>query len=161
MQAQKRGVKIAMTPDEIDAFLAVERVCRVATLGADGRPHVVPLWFVWDGSTLWLNSLVRSQRWADLVRDPHVALVIDGGTEFFELHGVEINGEVEVVGDVPRTTRPDPALVEPELLFARKYAGVDEFHADGRHGWLRVVPDKMVSWDFRKNPALQAGEVAR
>jgi len=23
-------------------------------------------------------------------------------------------------------------------------------HHDGRHAWLRITPDKIVSWDFRK-----------
>ena len=31
----------------------------------------------------------------------------------------------------------------------------DEFGSDGRHGWLRVRPEKIVSWDFRKNPSLR------
>ena len=45
-----------------------------------------------------------------------------------------------------------PELAEPERLFARKYAGVDTYTPDGRHGWLKVVPEKIVSWDFRKIP---------
>ena len=56
MREQKRGRRIAMTPTELDSFLADERTCRVATLGADGSPHVSPLWFVWDGASLWLNT---------------------------------------------------------------------------------------------------------
>jgi hypothetical protein len=78
-----------------------------------------------------------------------VSVVVDGGEEFMELHGVEVVGAAEVVGEVPRTDRPDPALAEPERLFGEKYAG-GAFVADGRHAWLRVVPDKVVSWDFRK-----------
>ena len=152
---QRRGQRIAMTAEEVDAFLGDERTCRVASVGADGRPHVAPLWFVWDGTHLWLNSIVASQRWADLQRDPRVAVVVDGGVLFHELHGVEIQGVVQVVGDVPRTAEPDPELAEPEELFARKYAGTDTFVPDGRHGWLRVTPEKLVSWDFRKNPALR------
>src|ERR1044071_658149 len=65
-----RARRIAMPPEEVAASLAAERTCRVATVGADGRPHVVPLWFAWDGRALWLTSLVRSQRWTDLTRDP-------------------------------------------------------------------------------------------
>ena len=68
-----------MTAAEVDEFLGSERTCRVATSGRDGRPHVVPLWFVWDGESLWLSSVVRSQRWTDLMRDPRVAVVIDAG----------------------------------------------------------------------------------
>ncbi|WP_448627587.1 pyridoxamine 5'-phosphate oxidase family protein [Geodermatophilus sp. URMC 64] len=152
---QRRGRRIAMTPDELDAFLRAEHTCRVATAGADGQPHVVPLWFVWDGASLWLHSLVRSRRWADLVRDPRIAVVVDAGTEYWELRGVELTGRAEVVGDVPRGADPAPELAEPERLFARKYTGSDEFVSDGRHGWLRVRPEKIVSWDFRKNPSLK------
>lgn len=158
MKAQRRGRSIAMNDEELADYLTVERTCRVATLGADGRPHVVPLWFVWDGRHLWLNSLTKSQRWADLLRDSRIALVIDSGHDFHELRGVEINGSVEVVGDVPRTSAVVPVLGEPELLFARKYAGTDTFHPDGRHAWLRVTPEKVSSWDFRKNPALRPPE---
>ena len=35
-------------------------------------------------------------------------------------------------------------------LFARKYAGGDFMDHDGRHAWLRLVPDTITSWDFRK-----------
>jgi PPOX class probable F420-dependent enzyme len=152
---QRRGRAIAMSPEERDAFLAGERTCRVATVGGDGAPHVAPLWFVWDGAALWLNSIVKSQRWTDLTRDPRIAVVIDAGTEFWELRGVEITGRAEVVGDVPRGTGPVPELADVEPAYARKYRGTDEFTPDGRHGWLRVPPEKITSWDFRKNPALR------
>lgn len=105
VKTQRRGRAIAMTREEVDAFLAGERTCRVATVGSDGEPHVAPLWFVWDGEHVWLNSLVRSQRWTDLQRDPRVSLVVDAGVEFA---------------------------------------------VDGRHAWLRIDVEKLVSWDFRK-----------
>ncbi len=147
---QRRGRAIAMTPAEVDEFLATERTCRVATASRDGRPHVAPLWFVWDGTSLWLNSVVRSQRWTDLARDPRIAVVVDAGVEYSELRGVELSGAVAPVGDVPRTAAPDPDLATPERLFARKYMGGAEYVPDGRHAWLRLTPDKLVSWDFRK-----------
>jgi PPOX class probable F420-dependent enzyme len=153
---QRRGRSIAMTGPEVDEFLASERTCRVATVGGDGGPHVAPLWFVWDGADLWLNSLVRSQRWTDLQRDPRVSVVVDAGTEFAELRGVEISGRAVVVGDVPRSAGPEPELARPEELFAGKYASGASYVPDGRHAWLRITPDKRVSWDFRKNPALRS-----
>ena len=156
---QRRGRAIAMTQAEVDDFLTTERTCRVATVGGDGSPHVAPLWFVWDGAALWLNSLVRSQRWTDLQRDPRVSVVVDAGTGFAELRGVEISGRAEVVGDVPRGADRDPVLTGPEEHFAAKYAGGGPFTPDGRHAWLRITPEKQVSWDFRKNPALRAVSV--
>ncbi|MEU1622168.1 pyridoxamine 5'-phosphate oxidase family protein [Streptomyces sp. NPDC005722] len=152
--AQRRGRRIMMTPEEVDAFLGEQRTCRVATVSPDGRPHVGALWFVWDGTSLWLYSIVRSRRWADLRRDPRVAVVVDDGTEYGELRGVELSGTVEFVGEAPRTGDPHPALEAPERLFAAKNFGLESMPHDGRHAWLRLTPDSVVSWDFRKMPGL-------
>jgi PPOX class probable F420-dependent enzyme len=138
-----------MTPEERDQFLASERTCRVATGGGDGAPHVTPLWFAWDGTSLWLTSLVNSQRWTDLERDPRVSAVVDAGDGYMELRGVELRGRAVPVGEAPRRGEPVAELEVPERIFADKYAG-GRVHHDGRHAWLRITPDKIVSWDFRK-----------
>src|SRR3984957_2457445 len=137
-----------MGPAEVDAFLAEQRTCRLATASELG-PHLTPLWYLWDGTALWLTSIISSQRWTDLPRDPRVAVLVDAGEEYAELRGVELRGRVEIVGEVPRTGLPEPRLDEPERLFARKYAGGDVMDHDGRHAWLRLAPDKIASWDFR------------
>ena len=159
MREQRRGRAIAMSSSEMDAFLEKERTCRLATLGPGG-PHVSPVWFTWTGGALWIYSLTRSQRWADLQRDPRVAAVIDGGEHYAELHGVEIEGVAAVVGPVPRTGEadpPTPELAEPERLMAGKYFGAADMTHDGRHAWLRITPAKITSWDFRKLATLPAG----
>lgn len=53
-------------------------------------------------------------------------------------------------GDVPRTGQHEPDIETPERLFFRKYFDQDEPVHDGRHAWLRLVPEQVVSWDFRK-----------
>jgi hypothetical protein len=128
-----------MTPAEVDAFLGEQRTCRVATVGPGG-PHATPLWVAWHGGALWLTSVVRSQRWADLRRDPRIAAVVDAGESYDELRGVELRGRVEVVGEVPRTGEPVPELDGPEQLFADRYTGGTVVR-DGRHAWLRLVRD--------------------
>ncbi|MEU9292722.1 pyridoxamine 5'-phosphate oxidase family protein [Streptomyces sp. NPDC048266] len=147
---QRRGRRIMMTPAELDSFLAEQRTCRVATVSADGRPHVSALWFAWDGSSLWLYSLTRSRRWTELRADPRVAVVVDDGVEYGELRGVELSGTVDFVGEAPRTGEPCPELDVPEQLFAAKNFGLDAMPHDGRHAWMRLTPDAVASWDFRK-----------
>jgi hypothetical protein len=153
VREQRRGRKIAMSSDELNDFLATERTCRVATSSPQG-PHNTALWFAWDGAALWLTSIVKSQRWTDLERDPRVAVLVDAGETYDQLRGAELRGSVEIVGEVPRTGEANPLLVQPELLMARKYFGSDTFHYDGRHAWLRLVPEKITSWDFRKLASL-------
>ena len=153
---QRRGRVITMSAEELSSFLDEQRTCRFATTGPDG-PHVAPVWFVWDGQALWVYSLTRSQRWANVARDPRVAVVVDDGHHYHELRGAEIEGEAAVVGPVPRTDGEDlPELAEPERRMAAKYFDAPEMTHDGRHAWLRVTPLKLVSWDFRKLATLPA-----
>jgi hypothetical protein len=150
MREQRHGRRIMMTPDERDAFLAAQRTCRVATVSADGRPHATPLWFAWDGSALWLYSITRSRRWTELAADPRIAVVVDAGEDYGELCGVELTGEVEPVGEAPRTGIARPELELPEKVFAAKYGFGETMFHDGRHAWLRLLPRTLTSWDFRK-----------
>jgi hypothetical protein len=83
------------------------------------------------------------------MREPRIGITVDAGEDYAELHGVEITGRVEVVGEVPRTGEPDGELDAIEAAFFGKYFGGAVFH-DGRHAWLRVTPAKIASWDFRK-----------
>ena len=78
-----------------------------------------------------------------------MTVLVDAGEGYAELRGVEIRGRALSVGEVPRTGQPNASLVEPEQRFGAKY-GRGVFTHDGRHAWLQVIPDKVVSWDFRK-----------
>ena len=150
MKEQRRGRRIALSPEERDEFLTQARTCRVATISPAG-PHVSPLWFVWHDESIWLYSITSSRRFTDLQRDPRVAIVIDDGHGYEELRGVEITGTARVVGEVPRTGGLAVPELEPvEQAFASKYQGRETLAYDGRHAWLTVDADKIVSWDFRK-----------
>ncbi|MGP3975973.1 pyridoxamine 5'-phosphate oxidase family protein [Streptomyces sp. 8N114] len=147
---QRRGRRIMMTPEEQDTFLRTQRTCRVATVGRQGAPHLSALWFYWDGAALWLYSLTRSRRWAQLRHDPRLAVLVDDGEEYGELRGVELSGRAEFVGEAPRVGEPCPELAEAERLFPAKYFGLERMPYDGRHAWLKLAPESVVSWDFRK-----------
>ena len=88
----------------LDAYLRSERTCTVATIGLQG-PHASALWFVWDGTSMWLYSITRSQRWTNLERDPRVSVLVEAGEGYMELRGVELLGSVEQVGEVRVYTR--------------------------------------------------------
>jgi nitroimidazol reductase NimA-like FMN-containing flavoprotein (pyridoxamine 5'-phosphate oxidase superfamily) len=149
-EQQRRGRRIAMSSDEVDTFLAEERTCRVATARPGRGPHVTPLWFVWDGTSIWLNSIVSSQRWADIAVAPQVSVLIDAGEDYAQLRGVELTGQAVPVGEVPRAGEDVASLAVPEHLWSEKYRGGQGMIYDGHHGWLCVTPERVVSWDFRK-----------
>lgn len=137
---------LRLTDSELEELLTTERSLRIGTVGKNGMPHVAPMWFVWHDGAIWLNSLIRSKRTKDLASGSPVALCVDAGHDYFELRGAVLYGTPEEVTEETVTTKA-------RRLFGRKYWNIDEIPVTKSHTWLRVKPDKIVSWDFKKIPA--------
>jgi hypothetical protein len=76
---------------------------------------------------------------------------MDTGEDYFELRGAVLYGKPEEVDG------NDPALGDVRRRFGEKYFGGMEIPDTKSHVWLKVVPEKIVSWDFRKIPAGRDG----
>lgn len=137
---------LRLSPEELDLLLSGQRVAHVATADADAGPHVMPLWFVWHEGALWMNSLIRSRRTRDVAHDARVAVCVDGGEQYAELRGVVFYGRFEPAAE-------GAELGAAKAAFARKYWGGNEVPSMRSHTWLKLVPERMVSWDFRRIPA--------
>ena len=70
----------AFTAAEME-YLNGQHLGRLATVGPDGAPHVVPVGFRYDPATDTIDiggqNMGRSKKWRDIGRDPRVALVVD------------------------------------------------------------------------------------
>ena len=86
-------------PEEIEAVLALDVPARLATLDADGYPHVVPLWFVWSGEAFVMTSLAGRPHLRRLAADPRAGIVVDA-EDAQRADGERPNRQVRAVGDV-------------------------------------------------------------
>jgi general stress protein 26 len=103
-----RRAQIRMTPDELGAFLAGQRTVICATIGRDGFPHLMPLWYLLRGDAssskveLWSWTFAKSQKVRNLERDPRATLQVEAGTEYDELRGVMLKADVTIHRDTQR-----------------------------------------------------------
>ena len=126
-------------------------VVRVATVGPDGAPHVVPLWFVWEPEAVYVSVRGSSRTVANVRIDPKVALLLDAGQSWVELAGVEIHGKAEFL----EPAHPDLRL--PISKWHDKYrlllagGGFRRFtESIPQLGFLRVRPDRVGWWDHAR-----------
>jgi PPOX class probable F420-dependent enzyme len=145
-----RRSEIAMTDDEVRAFLDERMVMQCATVGPRGRPHMVPLWFVPEGGELVSWTYAKSQKAKNLARDPRATVGIEAGVQYHELRGVTFECDVEI--------EREPERVETYglRLFAR-YAGElsPEIRAmvaqqSQKRVGMRFIPSRTVSWNHSK-----------
>ena len=140
-----------MSEDEVRRFLDEERVVTCATQGPNGRPHLMPLWYVRDGQAILGWTFAKSQKVRNLERDPRATLQIEAGDGYGDLRGVMAECDVAIERDPARVADVGIALLArhagaqptPDALAAvRKQAT--------KRVALRFTPTRTVSWDHRK-----------
>jgi PPOX class probable F420-dependent enzyme len=142
--------QVEMTEAEIEQFIERRRTCTLATIGADGRPHLVAMWYAVVDGQIWFETKSRSQKAVNLRRDPRVTILIEDGLTYDKLRGVSIDGNAEIVED------PD-VLWKVGVSVWERYNGpyteemrpLVEFMLNKRIA-VRVDPVRVRSWDHRK-----------
>ena len=146
----KQRDRVAMTGEEIEAFLAANRKVQIATINSDGTPHLVAMYYVMLGGRIAFWTYRTSQKALNLARDPRLACLVETGEEYFDLMGVQVTGTVTCVQDQAGVLEigrgvagsmggvPADALEDYVAQAARK-----------RFGYI-VEPTRIASWDHRK-----------
>lgn len=141
----RRGA-IALTPDEQATFLSQPHKAALATLDADGYPHLVAMSFLWRDGAIWMTSYAKAQKVVNARRDPRVGVMIEAGGQYAEFKAVMVRGRAEVI--------EDPALVQDVMrsIAAKRTSRTPEGAASSapKRVVIKVVPDKTVTWDHTK-----------
>jgi PPOX class probable F420-dependent enzyme len=141
---------IKMTDDEVRAFLEAGRDLQVASINADGTPHLVTMWYRMLDDEIAFWTYAKSQKVVNLRRDPRLTVLVATGDRYEQLKGVSIVGRAEIVDD------PDELVRYGEAVYERYWGPLDDNVREGVRAMgakrvvIRVKPERIVSWDHRK-----------
>lgn len=85
------------SPAALEAFLAEPRNMIVAGVRKDGRPHLSPNWFYWDGAKFYVSTTRNRAKYRVFRRDPRAELVVDDATGY---RYVQVTATAEIREDV-------------------------------------------------------------
>jgi PPOX class probable F420-dependent enzyme len=152
-----RREEIRMSDGELDAFLHEERTVICATIGPDGEPHLMPLWYVVRDHELWVWTYAASQKVRNLERDARATLAVEAGEHYDELRGVMLRTEAVI------ERAPDFVAALGFALYER-YLDTKELPEALRASIAKQAPKRVairfversrVSWDHRKLAAAE------
>ena len=133
----------------IRRFLEQEPVVWLSTVRPDGGPHLVPIWFWWDGSAILVFSKPNAQKVRNLRARPSVMLALGDADDDFDVGLLE--GTAELLDRPTSEVLPAGHLQKygPHLAamgltaeaYAATYAQV-----------LRIVPSRTLGWHGRAIP---------
>jgi len=154
---QIRGAS-ALSWEEIETMMASAWIIRIATLGADLRINLTPLWYCWAGGNIY--AYTRGQKVRNLRANPHCTVLVDQNERYPELKGVMFQGTARVL-ETADAEKEDPYLDSVVRdLSAEKYA-LGGFGSSGRTKntstamgeswrWIVISPERGFSWDNGK-----------
>jgi PPOX class probable F420-dependent enzyme len=144
-----RRDQITMSDDELQAFLAEQRVVTCATIGPNGRPHLMPLWYAVDDLVLRGWTYAKSQKARNLERDAHATLQVEDGELYHELRGVMMECDVAIERDAAAVANFGMALFQRFGATGPDVEAMIAKQAPKRIG-LTFTPTRIVSWDHSK-----------
>ncbi|WP_149260923.1 pyridoxamine 5'-phosphate oxidase family protein [Actinomadura sp. K4S16] len=157
MAGSKRD-KIKMSPEEVADYLAANFKVQVATVGKDGEPHLVTMFYTLYEGKIAFTTYKSSQKVINLRRDPTMTCLVEDGVEYNELRGVALYGRGLVIEDPEPRSKvgmvvgsrmaglPVPKLGEPvDPVIAE---GIEQ--ALSKRVLIVMEPDRIVSWDHGK-----------
>ena len=133
----------------IEAVLAEAVLARLATTNPKTmQPHVVPVWFAWDGVCVWISSFVSTRKIRELRRNPRGAVLIESKQEGSKLQAVLLEGTVELVAE------PREMVTEIANKIYLRYLGPDGVREPEPQSWLKdpenllikLIPERIISW---------------
>jgi PPOX class probable F420-dependent enzyme len=144
-----------MIEDDLEAFMREPVLARVATVRPDGSPHVVPVWFEWDGKSLRFEAQARSRKARNLRHDPRMSVVIDFTYGGLQYRAVVLEGTAEIIDD------RNSVVPIVERIFLR-YLGEEGIAAPTPQRLIfgeetivvQLTPSRVMTWDnTRLGPA--------
>ena len=135
--------------DLIEAVLSEPVLARLATTNPKTlQPHVVPVWFAWDGEYVWISSFVSTRKIRDLRINPRGAVLIESKQEGGKLQAVLVEGAVSLV------PRPRRLVSELASRIYIRYLGPDGIKEAEPQSWLKdpqnllikLTPERIMSW---------------
>jgi PPOX class probable F420-dependent enzyme len=148
---------IALTEDELAGFLESGRTLQVASIDADGYPHLAPMWYVVRDGRIVFRSFTKSQKIVNLERNPKISALLESGESYEELKGVMIRGTATLIRDRATVLSIYGEIAAKYRMIAGRPVQLrgDALEAAfGRYAEKNtaviVEPVKIASWDHSK-----------
>lgn len=145
-----RRDQIQMTEAEVDAFLRGRHTMNVASVGKDGWPHVVAMWYGFVDGVAAFWTYGKSQKIVNLRRDPRLTCLVEEGDTYEQLVGVELVGRAEIVEDRDAVMAIGRSVFERYTGPWNDEAGPGLERVGAKRVGVKVHVERVVSWDHGK-----------
>lgn len=141
-----------LTKAQLDAFLNNAILARLSTAArskedpAQFQPHTTPVWFLWDGESLYISAFTSTRKVKEVRRNPFISVLIDVMDSIEGVTAVLMEGRSEWITE-------SSLVQEMSRVIYTKYMG-EGVSAEAPQSWIvdpensiiKLTPSKIYTW---------------
>ena len=125
--------------NETSEFLNRPLLARLATVDPEKmQPHVVPVWYGWDGQSLWISAFCSTRKVKELMKNPHCSIVIDVDDAVGGIRAVLMEGVAELI------TAPQELLEKNTTWIYTRYLGSQGVLDPEPQSWIKDPENLLI-----------------
>ncbi|MFQ5496252.1 MAG: pyridoxamine 5'-phosphate oxidase family protein [Nitrosopumilus sp.] len=129
-----------------DEFLKSQKILRLATIGKNKTPHIVPVWYRYSAKKFYIGTNTRTQKAKNARKNKHVSFCIDTGVNAPDIYGVMGQGKANLIFEKTKVK----SIAKKILL--RYFRSLENKSAkellDDTDCIIEIIPEKLSVWSY-------------
>ena len=149
---KKEEIQAITGNPKVKELLSKPLLARMATCNPETlQPHVVPVWYEWDGENFWIHTFRATRKIRELQANPKISVVVDTDTRGEPAQAVIMEGQIELILD------PEVIVPRANSIYIR-YLGEDGTKEREPQSWihdpdsalLKLTPERVFTWGLKE-----------
>ncbi|MDH3395008.1 MAG: pyridoxamine 5'-phosphate oxidase family protein [Nitrosopumilus sp.] len=129
-----------------DEFLKSQKVLRLATIGKNKTPHIVPVWYRYSGKKFYIGTNTKTQKAKNVKSNSRVSCCVDVGINAPNIYGVMMQGNANLILENTKVK------VIAKKILARYFKTLKDESAkellDDTDCIIEIIPEKFTVWNY-------------
>ena len=129
-----------------DEFLKSEKVLRLATIGKNKTPHIVPVWYLYSAKKFYIGTNTRTQKAKNAKKNNKVSFCVDIGVNAPNIYGVMGQGIANLILEKPKVQK-----IATKILL-RYFSSLNNKSAkellEDTDCIIEIIPEKLTVWSY-------------
>ncbi len=129
-----------------DEFLKSQKVLRLATIGKDKTPHIVPVWYLYRSKKIYIGTNTSTQKARNLKKNTRVAFCVDVGINAPNIYGVMGEGYANLIVDKTKVKKIATKILLRYYKNMKNKSAIELLNETDCI--IEIIPEKFSVWSY-------------
>ena len=128
----------------LDKFLRTQKILRLATIGKNKMPHIVPVWYMYSAGKIYIGTNTKTQKAKNIKRNKQVSCCVDVGINSPDIYGAMAQGNASIILD----SRVKKIATKILLRYFDSMNKSAKELLDDTDCIIEIIPQKWIRWNY-------------